>query len=233
MTGHSTKTAGVIAGLGPAATVDFLAKVLAATPAKSDQEHIRMLIDHNPLIPDRHDALAGKTASLGPLLAAMASNLERAGADFLVMVCNTAHAYTDDIRAAITIPFISIVDVTVEALSGYKAKKVGLMVAEGCLRSGIYQRRLERAGYRPAIWNRDEMDIFMSLLYRIKAGDSTAEIGLKLVALAESLARDGAEILIAGCTEVPLFLAAEDSPLPLLSSTDLLVARTVEVALKG
>ena len=76
-----TKTVGVIGGLGPEATLDFYAKVIALTPAKRDQEHLHLIIDSNPQVPNRNEAVAGTGPSPGPLLAHMAVGLERAGAD--------------------------------------------------------------------------------------------------------------------------------------------------------
>jgi aspartate racemase len=224
------KTVGVLGGMGPEATVDFMIKVIAATPAVNDQQHIPMLIDHNPALPNRHDAIAGRSPGIGPQLADMARRLELAGADFLVMVCNSAHAYTEDIRAAVTIPFVSMIDVTVEALPEYSARRVGVMAAEGCLQAGLYQTRLEQTGYEPVLWSAPELEKFMTLVYRVKAGERDPEIGEQLAALAASLAFDGADTLIAGCTEIPLFLSSRNCSLPLLSSTDLLVKRTVELA---
>jgi aspartate racemase len=222
--------AGVLGGLGPEATVDFMARLVAATDADCDQDHIRLLIDHNPKVPNRHDAIAGNTPSVGPDLAAMAATLEAAGADFLVMVCNTAHAYSADIRAAVRIPFVSIIDVVVEALGEFPARKVGLMAADGCLRAGLYQDALQAQGYEPVMWNEDELQQFMQLVYRIKAGDNAADIGTGMMELANALQARGAEVLVAGCTEVPLHLSAADTSLPLLSSTDLLVRRTIDIA---
>jgi aspartate racemase len=224
------KTAGVLGGLGPEATVDFMARVVAATEAGCDQDHIRMLIDHNPTVPNRHDAIAGNTPSVGPQLADMARGLEQAGADFLVMVCNTAHAYSDDIRAAVEIPFISIIDVTVDALATRDVKTVGVMAAEGCLQSGLYQDALTQAGYDALIWSAPEREQFMALVYRIKAGERDEDIAAGIYKLAASLAFSGAEVLISGCTEIPLFMNAGQAPAPLLSSTNLLVQRTIELA---
>ena len=85
--------------MGPEATVDFMAEILAATPATEDQDHLRLLVDQNPQLPSRQLALAGAGESPGPQLAAMAQGLERGGADFLVMPCNTAHAYRDEMVA--------------------------------------------------------------------------------------------------------------------------------------
>ncbi len=227
---HDQRVAGVLGGLGPDATVDFMARVLAATPADKDQDHIRMLVDHNPRVPNRHAAIAGETDSVGPELVAMAQRLETAGADFLVMPCNTAHAWADEISAAVGIPFLSIIDVTVEALQHQTAKHVGVMAADGCLRAGLYQSALADAGYEALTWNDAELATFMELVYRIKAGDRDEDIGSGLRKLAADLEFAGAEVLIAGCTEIPLFLSPGDLPLPLLSSTDLLVERTIELA---
>ncbi len=224
------RIAGVLGGMGPDATVDFLAKVVAATEAASDQDHIHQIIDHNPKVPNRHAAIAGVGPDPSPELTAMARRLEAAGADFLVMVCNTAHAYAAEIRASVTIPFVSIVDVVMDELHGLPVKYVGVMAAEGCLRAGLYQQALAGAGLEAVLWSEAELARFMELVYRIKAGDRGSDIGAGMGRLAADLVFRGAEILIAGCTEVPLFLSDRDTAVPLLSSTDLLVRRTITLA---
>jgi aspartate racemase len=221
---------GVLGGLGPEATIDFMARVVANTEAGCDQDHIRMLVDHNPGVPDRHRAIAGETASVGPQLAAMAQGLEAAGADFLVMVCNTAHAYVADIRAVVNIPFISIIDVVIEELEKHPLQRVGVMAAEGCLRAGLYQDALKSAGLEPILWNENQQQEFMNLVYRIKAGDKRADIKAQLCTLASRLQKQGAQALIAACTEIPLFLRQEDISIPLFSATDLLVHKTIALA---
>jgi aspartate racemase len=222
--------AGVLGGMGPQATVDFMARVIAATTAATDQDHIHMIVDHNPQVPNRHAAVAGTAPSIGPELAAMARRLEGAGADFLVMVCNTAHAFADDIRAAVTIPFVSIIDVVMEALAGQPARRVGLMAAEGCLQARLYQQALERSGHEAVLWTNEELARFMDIIYRIKSGDRADDIASGLARLAAELEFRGADILVAGCTEVPMFLNHSDTTVPMLSSTDLLVRRTIELA---
>jgi aspartate racemase len=217
--------------MGPQATVDFMARVIAATNAATDQDHIHMIVEHNPQVPNRHAAIAGTAPSIGPDLAAMARRLEGAGADFLVMVCNTAHAFADDIRAAVTIPFVSIIDVVMEALAGHSARRVGLMAAEGCLQAQLYQQALERDGHEAVLWNNEELARFMDIIYRIKSGDRADDIASGLRRLAAELEFRGADILVAGCTEVPMFLDHSDTTVPMLSSTDLLVRRTIELAL--
>ncbi len=109
------QTVGVIGGLGPKATLDFYAKLIEKTNAASDQEHLQVIINSNPKVPNRQHSLSGTGPSCAPHLIDSAQSLKRAGADFLVMVCNTAHAYEDDIRRATHLPFISIIEASVQA----------------------------------------------------------------------------------------------------------------------
>lgn len=231
-------TVGVLGGLGPEATLDFFAKVLAATPARSDQEHLHLIIDDDPGVPDRNDAVAGRGPSPAPQLAAMARRLEAAGADFLVMVCNAAHAFQDAIEDAVAIPFVSIVDETVGAALARVpgARRVGVLAAEGALDAGLYQRALDARGAEALVPEGEDRALFMELMYAVKAGDKGEGARSGMLALARRLQRAGAEALIAGCTEVPLVLTqqalgAAGLALPLVASTDALVAATVAIAL--
>ena len=228
---RSRATVGVLGGMGPEATLDFMARVLRATPAASEQDHLRLLVDSDPSMPDRHAAIAGRTPSIGPRLAAMAAGLERAGADFLVMPCNTAHAFQADIEASVGIPFVGMIDLVVDALQSLGASRVGLMAASGCLEAGIYQRALSVAGVQPLVWTTADVAAFMALLYRIKSGERSASLREQLTALAVRLEAAGAEVLVVACTEIPLVLADHDCSVQLLSATDLLATETVRRAL--
>ena len=106
------KIVGVIGGLGPEATLDFFGKVLRATTAAKDQDHLHLIIDNNPGTPDRTNAVSGNGPSPAPSLARTALRLEQAGAEVLVMVCNTAHAFSSAITDAVEIPFLNLIDVT-------------------------------------------------------------------------------------------------------------------------
>jgi aspartate racemase len=216
--------------MGPEATLDFITRVMQQSKARSDQEHLRLLIDHNPRIPNRHAAIHGEGEAVGPQLAAMARGLERAGADFLVMVCNTAHAFQQDIEAAVSIPFVSIVDQVLGALKRQypDGTRVGVMAAEGCLHAQLYQQGLQQAGYNSVLWNDDELSRFMGLLYRIKAGDTGSEVRQGVKALADILIEKDASVILAGCTEIPLVLDAGSIRVPVVDSTDVLVTAVIE-----
>ncbi len=232
MAAPDRRTVGVLGGLGPAATLDFFAKVLRATEAERDQDHLRLIIDNNPTVVCRNASLAGRGPSPGPELAAMAQGLERAGADFLVMVCNTAHAWEADIRASTALPFVGIVDETVRAALSLRPRlrKAGLLAADGCLGAELYQTAFAESGVELLTLGEDDQTRFMALIGRIKAGDTGEAVRADMGALALGLVAGGAELVVAGCTEVPLVLEAADLPVPLISSTDVLVERTVAYA---
>ena len=224
-----TRTVGVLGGMGPDATVDFLSKLIAATPAEKDQDHLRILVDNNPQVPNRQEALLSGGEDPGPALAAMARGLAAGGADFLVMPCNTAHAFREAITAAVDIPLVSIIDVTVDACAGSEA--VGVLATDGCLASNVFQEALAARGSAAVLPNDVEVAELMRLITRIKAGDRGDDVRAGMCMLAEALVARGADAIIAGCTEIPLVLKAEALDVPLVSSTDVLADATVAIAL--
>jgi aspartate racemase len=227
-----SKTVGVLGGMGPDATVDFMSKVIRMTAAESDQDHIRMLVDHNPKVPNRQLAIRNNDPAVGRELAAMALRLENAGADFLVMPCNAAHAFLEPIRNATAIPFISIIDVCIEEIANASpsARKVGVLATDGLLQAGLFQDALVRDDRAPILPADGDLRQLMTAIHAIKAGDTGEAVRKTMAVLARALAEAGAEIVIAGCTEIPLVLGADDLPVPLVASTDVLARRTVELA---
>lgn len=226
------KTAGVLGGMGPEATVDFMAKVIALTDASRDQDHVRMLVDHNPRVPNRQDAILGDGEDPGPQLAAMAAGLEAGGADFLVIPCNTAYVFEDEILAATRIPLVSIIGVSIAAAQERApgTERIGLLATDGCLQSGIYQGGLDAAGLTAELPTEEELRELMVLIKAIKGGKQKDTTGRDMAALAEALASRGAGAIIAGCTEIPLVLDQGAVSVPLVSSTDALAEMTVRIA---
>lgn len=226
------KTVGVLGGLGPEATLDFFSKVLVKSAAGSDQEHLHLLIDNNPQVPNRNEAIAGRGPSPGPMLAGMAQGLELAGAEFLVMVCNAAHAFQSDIEAASSLPLVSIIEETVQETLHQRpwVKTVGVLGSSGCLDANLYQHAFAKKGIEVVIPEDAARAAFMTLLYGIKAGNKGKPIRREMRDLAQELIQQGAEVIIAGCTEVPLVLQASDLPCPLINSTDVLVNATIAYA---
>ena len=224
------KTVGVLGGMGPYATVGFMTKVIALTPAGKQQDHIHMLVDHNPAVPDRQAAILAEGSDPSAELAAMATRLESAGADFLVIPCNTAHAFKDAVTGAAGIPLISIIDITVSAAIELGAKAVGVLATNGCLWAGDYQRALDKVGVESVLPSDDELGKLKELLQRIDAGDQGESVVRDMRALALALVARGGQAIIAGCTELPLVLSDSMLDVPLLSSTDILAKHTVALA---
>jgi aspartate racemase len=226
------KTVGVLGGMGPEATVDFMAKVIALTPADNDQDHIQMLVDHNPTVPNRQAAILGEGEDPGPVLADMARRLESAGADFLVIPCNTAYGFRDSVENAVDIPLVSIIDVTIDAVGELApgARSVGLLATDGCLQASVYQNAMKANDLVPVLLDDVEMEKFMTLVNGIKAGYKGEVVANSMHQLANALIDRGAEVIIAGCTEVPLVLENSKLGVPLASSTDVLAQKTVQLA---
>lgn len=225
---------GVLGGLGPAATVDFYAKVVAAAAAAgvaSDQEHVRLIIDGDPEVPNRNDSVAGRGPSSAPALVAKALRLKSAGAEVLVMACNAAHAYQAEVAAASGLPLVSLVEVAVEAAlaAAPGARLVGVLAATGTLDAGLYQRALVERGAVGVEPDPGQRERFMDLLYRIKAGEVQGEVRREMATVAEHLAAAGAEVIIAACTEVPLVLGAADVSVPLVDAGQELAAAVVRL----
>ena len=226
------RTIGVLGGMGPAATLDFLTKLQARTGAKRDQDHVRTIVDINPHVPNRNEALADDGPSPAPVLIAMAQGLERAGAEGLVIACNSAHAWADEIAAAVQVPLINLVDATADAVvaEGLRGMHVGVLAATACLDAELYQNALAARGVQPLTLDDGGRSRFMSLLYRIKAGETGEAARREMHALAFELIDAGAKAVVSACTEVPLVLKAGDLPTPLIDSTDVLVAETLAFA---
>jgi len=219
---------GVLGGMGPEATVDFMSKLISFTPGDEDQNHLRLLVDQNPTVPNRQDALLHGGTNPGPVLAEMARGLEAGGCDFLVMPCNTAHAFQDDIKAAVDIPFVSIIDATLDAARD--AKCVGIIATTGCIKAAIYQPVLESRGMAYVLPSDAEVAELTQLSFEVKSGNKSDKIRTDVRRLAETLVERGADLIVSGCTEFPLVLQADDLDVPLLSSTDELARKTIAIA---
>ena len=225
MSDDSSLTLGVLGGMGPAATVEFLAKLQAYTPAEKDQDHIRVIADINPKAPDRNVPGSGA----GGVLAEMAGALRGAGAEVLAMPCNTAHAHADVIQRASGLPLIDMIELGAEAAGRTGAMRAGVLGTKGALK--LYREYLAAHAMGLITLPPERQEAFMQTLYRIKSGDLGDEATREIQAYAEELRKAGAEVLIAGCTEVPLVLDDHDVRLELIDPGDLLARRCVGVCL--
>ncbi len=223
-----SKILGVIGGMGPAATVAFLARVQALTPAEGDADHIRVVMDLNPQVPDRNTRPGEAEVVLGR----MAAGLAAAGATVIAMPCNTAHAQAGAIRevcAAHGLAFIDMIAATADAAIVDGARRIGVLATPGGER--LYQKALAARGVETALLDGADREAFMGLVYGVKRGDvgEAARAGMRR--LARGLADAGAQAVIAGCTEVPLLLQADDATAPLTDSAEVLAQACVKACL--
>ena len=193
--------------MGPAATVDFLSKVIATTQARSDQEHVPLLVHQVPQIPDRSKAiLAGTDEPFTPIRAAL-TVLANSGAEFAVMPCNSAHHWYERLAAAVHIPLLHIADAVGDELAHIfpAARRIALMATRGTTLSGIYPRRLHDS---PLIWRLPDEEAQRSIdqsILAVKAGEHRIARSAAVKG-ARSLLDGGAEVLVLACTELPLAL---------------------------
>ena len=215
------RTIGVIGGMGPAATADFLSRLVAGVNAASDTDHPRVLVDSNPHVPDRNAAALHGADSPGPALAAMGTALVAQGAQVLAMPCNAAHGWAHAITAA---PFVSMIDAAVAEAMAHQPRCIGVLGVGATLALDLYGR----ASPVPVLAG--DLAVVQPAVNAIKAGDRSHDVRSALAGEAARLAAAGADVVIAACTEVPLLLAQADVAVPLIDSTAALARATLAAA---
>ncbi len=230
------KMVGIIGGLGPEATIDLMKKIIKNTPAKTDQDHIPMVVYSNPKTPSRYKAILEGGESPVPQLVEAAKKLEQAGAEFIAIACNLAHYYYDDVKKAVRIPVLHIVRETANWISkNCKVTKVGILAPTPTIKVGIYQKELEKYGYEPITLDHEETKRLVDdAIYPetgIKAGYIKENASLVAEAIKTLLDR-GAEIVILACTELPLVLdfLSEDLRDKVIDPTDILAKKIVSLS---
>ena len=222
MIARTIPTIGVLGGMGPEATILLMQRIMAATAAQDDADHVPLLVDNNTQVPSRIKALIeGVGEDPGPVLASMARRLEVAGADALVMPCNTAHAYTDSVRDAVSIPFLSMVELTVESLAAtYPGGRIGILASPAIKITGLYERALEPHGLS-ALYSHDQ-EALLAAIRALKRDASDKQAGASVLQSATALADQGADCVLIGCSEFSLLTPTLAATVPALDSIDVL-----------
>lgn len=207
-TGGPSRLVGILGGMGPRATVDFYDKLVALTPATRDQDHVRVVMWADPTVPSRQEALLAQGTDPTPWLEEGVRRLVAAGAELLVVPCNTVHAYLGPVMDAQHVEFVSIIETTVTAVQRRGAHRVGLLATDGALAAGVFQAALDRAGIDCVLPAPDRQRFVMELVEAVKAGSVEPSQTRGLGELLEELRRDGASVTIAGCTEISSLMSA-------------------------
>jgi aspartate racemase len=226
-----SRLVGILGGMGPGATVDFYDKLVRATPAARDQDHLRVVIWADPTVPDRQHALLAGGEDPTPWLAAGVSALVGCGAEILVVPCNAIHAYLPAVVERTGVEFISIIDVTVAAVGKANSTgRVGLLATDGALTAGFYQAALAAAGLEPVLPSTASQQRLMRLVHDVKAGRTGPSQRSELASLLSELEGSGVWTVIAACTEISVLLAHLDVPQQVVDPAQVLALETVRRA---
>ena len=227
------KTIGLIGGMGPAAAVDFYARVVATHGALRDQDHPPCIMYSATQVPDRTAFLLEGGADPTPELVAAARLVESAGADFIAIPCNSAHAFLAPMRAAVSIPILDMIALAVAAIATIMphARRIGVLAASGSVKVGLYDEPLREHGLEPFYPVPDVQDEVMAAIKEVKAGGAGETSDPRFVAAVEHLRDRGADCVIMGCTEIPLALVAEDSPVVAIDGNQTLVDTTLALSI--
>jgi aspartate racemase len=220
---------GIIGGMGPEATVELMRRVTARTRAEDDADHVHLLVESNPKIPSRIAHLIENTGDDPlPEILRVARNLQSGGADALAMPCNTAHHYADEIQAAVSIPLLHMVKLSVARIAAASsATRVGLLASTAVLRVGVYAREFAEQGLEGVFPRRQ--DELMALIRGVKRGDSGAIAAQRLAEIGAELA-EHSEVALLACSELSLISAQLTSRAHVLDSLDVLADAVIEFA---
>jgi len=220
--------------MGPEATRSFYEKLLANTPAARDQEHLRVVIDSNPKVPDRTAALLRQGESPLPLMTAGVAALARAGADFVVIPCVSAHGFLEELRSLSPVPVLSMLEVAARHIreSHPGIGSVGLLATTGTTQAGRFQEALGRSGIRALVPPAAGQRRVMSAIYEIKGATERTRDAIRadLREVAEGLVGKGAEGIVLGCTEIPLVLGRADLDVPVFDVLLILARAAISAA---
>jgi aspartate racemase len=204
------KILGVLGGMGPLASAQFMLRLTLLTPASRDQDHIPTVLWSDPRVPDRtRGKRAGGEDPLPWLLHGIAG-LKQAGCGAIAIPCNTAHGWYDTMQEAAGVPILHIVDAAAQDLrrAGIGPGTIGVMGTQGTLDMRLYQDRLHRLGWQCIIPARDEMDRLVTPAIAMVKANRVADAYPPLVEVANTLAVRGATAVVLGCTEIPLGIQA-------------------------
>lgn len=200
------KSIGILGGMGPLATADLFIKIVNATKADCDNEHIRVYIDSDAAIPDRTAAiLRGGEDPVEEMTSAL-RHLEACGASCIIMPCNTAHYYLPRLQERTQTPILDMLEISARRCAElYPGKRCAVLATRGTLETGIYSRALERAGVPFLLPDEEERDVLMHLIYDVvKASKPLTPEKETWRALLDGLRGRGAEFFVLGCTEMPI-----------------------------
>ncbi|RQV98918.1 MAG: amino acid racemase [Calditrichaeota bacterium] len=204
-------TVGMIGGMGPASTLELMRKIIERSPARIEQEHLRILIDNRPQIPDRTAYIMGNGSSPVPLLQDSARQLERWGADFVTMACNTAHAFVEEVQKSVNIPILNMLAILADYIGRRTdtGSSILLLTTTGAIQAGIFNRYLD--GFKLILPDREiQQNVIMDIIYGENGMKLTGNLSGNRERILEIIRQydeiNNLNLIIAGCTELGILL---------------------------
>lgn len=195
---------GIIGGMGPEATEVMFRRIIARTDAKTDQEHLDMIILNHASMPDRTAAIkSGQTEEVASLLKNDALLLEKCGASAIAVPCNTSHYFISELSESVGVPIINMIEETAAYIAENcpKLKKVGILATDGTVEQGLYRRALEKRGIEPYEPDAETQKTVMDIIYnQIKKGEKGCLEDF--IRVLSRLKEDGCDGAILACTEL-------------------------------
>lgn len=226
---NQKKCVGIIGGMGPGATALLFQKIIDYTDAKTDAEHIHIVIDNRPSIPDRTSAILEGENTPAQYICESGKKLKEYGAELLAIPCNTSHYFYSYIQSQLEVPVINMLEETAKVCKNYHFQKVGVLATTGTRNTQIYDRALEKVGIEAFYPDEEGQNLLMSIIYDyVKAGKDVNGVVFKKQI--EKMISDGAEAFILGCTELPMVFRDGDFGMKFIDSLDVLAKKTVEMA---
>lgn len=227
-----TKMLGVLGGMGPLASAQFMLRLTLLTPAARDQDHIPAVLWSDPRVPDRTQGKLAGGADPLPWLLHGISGLRQAGCGAIAIPCNTAHGWYNEMLAAAGVPILHIVDAAASDLRRQEVRggTIGIMGTAATLAMRLYQDRLETQGWRCIVPDTTQMQRLVSPAIAAVKANRLADAYPPLVEVANDLAARGAAAVVLGCTEIPLGIQAgpaEALRVPLVDTIDALARASI------
>lgn len=206
------KVIGILGGMGPLASIDLQRKIVEETEAKTDQDHLHVITDCNSQIPDRTAAiLHGGQDPLAEMIRS-AKRLEEAGAELLLIACNTAHYYLEELQRHVGVPFVSMIDPAIEEAIRQGARRVAVLSTIATQATGLYEKSCRENGMEVIGLDEADQELLMNVIYGVKAGNVDAGVNeMKEMILRKQ--REGADVFFLACSELPVYFQAHQSEL--------------------
>ncbi len=222
------KIIGILGGMGPGATADAFEKLVARTPAGKDQEHIPVIVASLPDIPDRTENIIHSGVSPLPAMLNSLNILKNAGASCIIMPCNTAHYWYDELKKHSGIPFISIIESTCDRIISEDKQPVAILATTATIRTRLYQNKLAKSAVTYLLPDEKDQDKIMKSILLYKSGNSELAYKTLLPCLVK-LEDSGAKYFIMGCTEIPLILhnLSRKQPDKYIDTTEELIKKAI------